>query len=172
MCRPPEEQPRIRTRWLIRRDLPAVLEIEQTCFDSPWLPSECGQCLQQRNCVGMVTEFEDKVVGYMIYELHKRRVHLLNFAVDEGFRRKGIATQMIGKLVKKLSNHRRTRIVVEVRETNLRAQLFFRKSGFRAIDILQGTYDDTSEDAYQMEYRVPSAMGVEKPPRNRIIYTV
>ena len=29
----------------------------------------------------MVAEYEDRVVGFMIYELHKTRIHVLNFAV-------------------------------------------------------------------------------------------
>ena len=56
----------------------------------------------------------------------------LNFAVHEDFRRRGVGGQMIGKLIGKLSHQRRSRIMLEVRETNLPAQLFFRTLGFRA----------------------------------------
>jgi ribosomal-protein-alanine N-acetyltransferase len=43
--------------------------------------------------------------------------------------------------------------VLEVRETNLAAQLFFRESGFRAVSLLRDFYEDTTEDAYLMQYR-------------------
>ena len=38
---------------------------------------------------------------------------------------------MVAKLVGKLSHQRRSRILLEVRETNLAAQLFFRQCEFR-----------------------------------------
>ncbi len=69
----------------------------------------------------MVAEYEDRVVGFMIYELHKSRIHVLNFAVAEDCRRRGVGSQMIAKLAAKLSSQRRSRIVLEVRETNLAA---------------------------------------------------
>jgi [ribosomal protein S18]-alanine N-acetyltransferase len=43
--------------------------------------------------------------------------------------------------------------VLEVRETNLAAQLFFRENDFRAVSVLRSFYADTPEDAYLMQYR-------------------
>src|SRR5439155_698350 len=83
------------------------------------------RCLRQRNCIGMVAEQGEKVVGFMIYELHKAKLHILNFAVHPGCRRLGVGAQMVQKLISKLSSHRRTRITLEVRETNLGALLYF-----------------------------------------------
>ena len=85
----------------------------------------------------MVAEHDDRVVGFMIYELHKTRIHVLNFAVAADYRRRGVGSQMIAKLTAKLSSQRRSRIVLEVRETNLAAQLFFRENGFRAVSVLR-----------------------------------
>ena len=85
----------------------------------------------------MVAEQGEKVVGFMIYELHKTKLHILNFAVHPGWRRLGVGAQMVAKLISKLSSHRRTRITLEVRETNLAAQLFFRKQGFKAVRVLR-----------------------------------
>jgi ribosomal-protein-alanine N-acetyltransferase len=101
----------------------------------------------------MVAEYEDRVVGFMIYELHKTRIHVLNFAVAPELRRMGAGSQMIAKLSAKLSTQRRSRIILEVRETNLGAQLFFRENGFRAVSVLHGYYADTPEDAYIMQHR-------------------
>jgi ribosomal-protein-alanine N-acetyltransferase len=107
-------------------------------------------------------------VGFMIYELHKTRLHLLNFAVSKEYRRQAVGTQMLAKLVAKLSSQRRTRILLEVRETNLAAQLFFRKAGFRAVSVLRDFYEDTTEDAYLMQYRYRPAESEVILPINRI----
>ena len=113
----------------------------------------------------MVAEHDDRVVGFMIYELHKTRLHILNFAVGIAIAVAGIGKQMIEKLVGKLSSQRRTRILLEVRETNLAAQLFFRSSGFRAVSVLREFYDDTPEDAYLMQFRYRGEASRRRPAR-------
>ncbi len=144
---------RVHIRWMIRRDMPEVLDIEGESFEFPWLEDDFIRCLRQRNCIGMVAEHDDRVVGFMIYELHKTRLHILNFAVGDSFRQQGVGRQMASKLISKLSQQRRSRIVLEVRETNLAAQLFFKNQGFRAVTVLRDYYDDTPEDAYIMQFR-------------------
>jgi [ribosomal protein S18]-alanine N-acetyltransferase len=147
----------VHIRWMIRRDMPSVLDIEQECFEFPWYEEDFVRCLRQRNCIGMVAEASERVVGFMIYELHKHRLHVLNFAVSEPYRRRGVGAQMAKKLITKLSHDRRSRIMLEVRETNLPAQLFFRTLGFRAVSVLRDYYEDTTEDAYVMQYRYSAA---------------
>lgn len=154
----------VHIRWMIRRDMPAVLDIESRSFEFPWSEEDYIRCLRQRNCIGMVAEEDDQVVGFMIYELHKNRLHILNFAVSPDCRRRGVGRAMVAKLVGKLSNDRRNRIMLEVRETNLDAQLFFRGLGFRAVSVLRDFYDDTTEDAYLMQYRYqPTAEELAHP---------
>jgi [ribosomal protein S18]-alanine N-acetyltransferase len=159
---------RVHIRWMIRRDMPEVLAIESACFEFPWSEDDFIRCLRQRNCIGMVADLDDEVVGFMIYELHKTRLHLLNFAVSPRHRRQKVGSRMIAKLAAKLSTQRRTRIVLEVRETNLAAQLFFRERGFRAVSLLRDFYEDTTEDAYLMQYRYRAIEAEVPAPTNRI----
>jgi [ribosomal protein S18]-alanine N-acetyltransferase len=147
-----KEQLRVHIRWMIRRDMPEVLSMEQSSFDYSWTEEEFLRCLRQRNCIGMVAESGENVMGFMIYELHKNKLHILNFAVNEEHRRSGVGRQMIAKLVGKLSSHRRTKITLAVRETNLDAQIFFREMGFKAQRTLKNYYEDSGEDAYLMQF--------------------
>ena len=156
-----KEQVRVHIRWMIRRDMPEVLQIEQESFDYSWTEEDFLRCLRQRNCIGMVAEQGEKVVGFMIYELHKNKLHILNFAVNPSCRRMGVGGQMTAKLVSKLSSHRRTRITLEVRERNLAAQLFFRTQDFRAVRVLRSFYEDSGEDAFLMQYRLTDDVGEE-----------
>ena len=153
---------------MIRRDMPAVLGIENKSFEFSWNEDDFIRCLRQRNCIGMVAEEEDRVVGFMIYELHKNRLHILNFAVGADQRRSGVGLAMISKLLGKLSNERRNRIMLEVRETNLEAQLFFKSIGFKAVSVLRDFYEDTDEDAYLMQYRYQASAEELAQPHNRI----
>lgn len=148
---------RVHIRWMIRRDMCEVLQIEQESFgEAAWTEEDFLRCLRQRNCIGMVAESGpegETVVGFMIYELHKYRLSVLKFAVGAGHRRQDVGSAMVSKLCSKLSSHRRKAIYTTVRETNLGAQLFLRSQGFRAIEVTRGHYgDDSPEDGYVFRY--------------------
>lgn len=144
---------------MIRRDMPEVLDIEQESFEYPWGEDDFIRCLRHRNCIGMVADTcvdpsaFDRVAGFMVYELHRTRLHLLNFAVGREFRRRGIGRAMVVKLKDKIAPGLRQRIALEVRETNVAAQLFWQAMGFRATSVVRDFYRDTDEDAYVFEYR-------------------
>ena len=163
---------KVQIRWLIRRDMPEVLAIEQSSFQQPWTEEEFLGHLRQRNCIGMVAEHNQRIVGFMIYELHKARLQLLNFATGVDFRRLGVGLQMVNKLVDKLSQQRRQEILLEVRESNLGAQLFFKAQGFQAVRVMRAHYDDTTEDAYVMRFRIyeTASETVTFQPHNRIAF--
>lgn len=150
-----KERIRVHIRWMIRPDMPEVLQAEQESFACPWTEEDFLRTLRQRNCIGMIAECGEQVAGYMLYELHKQKLHILNLAVSPRYRRAEVGSQMILKLISKLASHRRTRITIQVRETNLPAQLFFRSLGFRAVKVLRGSFEDTDgapEDGIVMRY--------------------
>jgi len=62
-------------RWLIRRDMPEVLEIERANFEYTWTEEDFLCCLRQRNCIGMVAEIAHNIEGFMIYELHEIKTY-------------------------------------------------------------------------------------------------
>ncbi len=140
-------------RWMIRADMPHVLRIEHQSFDSPWNDEDFARCLRQRNIIGMVALLGEEVVGHMIYELCKTRLQVINFAVRKDIRRMRVGEAMVKKLKSKLSLFGRNKIRLEVRETNLVAQLFFRDQGFRAVNTVRNRYEKADEDAYIMQHR-------------------
>ena len=150
----PQKQTDVSIRWLIRRDMVEVLKIEHESFELPWTEEDFLSCIQQSNCIGMVAEYDEKIVGFMIYELHKFHLNLRNFAVATDARQRRIGSQMAQKLIEKLGNKMhptRSAIEVMVRESNLAAQMFFGANGFRAVLIVKNHYE-AGEDGYFMRY--------------------
>jgi len=141
-------------RRLTRSDMVDVLRIESASFDNPWIEDDFQNVLLQSNCIGMVAELAGRVVGFMIYELHKGNLEILDFAVDPRYRRQGVGRQMVDRLKAKLSQQGQNELRLLVRERNLVAQLFFRSQGFLAVEVLSNEYDETDEDAYVMRYRL------------------
>jgi ribosomal-protein-alanine N-acetyltransferase len=147
----PEAMDELRIRWMIRSDMPEVLDIEKASFPHPWDEATFINCLRQRNVIGMVCEEKDRVVGYMVYEMHKNRLHVLNLAVSTESRRQGVGTAMVAKLVSKLRLGRQS-IFAEVSEWNDAAIYFLRDSGFMCSAVSHGHYDN-GEDAYVFRFR-------------------
>ena len=148
---------------MIRRDMPEVLDLELRSFDYPWSEEDFIRCLRQRNCIGMVAEYQEKVIGYMIYELHKSKLHILNFAVHPEYRRRGVASSMMGKLIGKLNIQKRSKLILEVSEDNLDMHLFLKNRGFVATSLLKCFYEQNNRDAYQFVYALhPENLEKEK----------
>ena len=99
---PVQESTRVHIRYMIRRDMPEVLAIEQASFQCPWIEEEFLSYLRERNTIGMVAEVGEKVVAFFIYELHEKHLTLLNLAVHPDYRRQGI-----GRCVHRYHHRRR-----------------------------------------------------------------
>lgn len=145
-------------RWMIRRDLADVLEIERRSFARPCGEDVFRDRLRRRNVIGMVAERGEWVVGYMVYELHRDRIELARLAVADDRRREGAGRAMIDKLKGKLRPGRRTRIVARLDEDDatLGACLFLAAMGFRAT--LERGRD---HDVYRFEHGLEGVVAEE-----------
>lgn len=141
-------------RWMIRRDMPCVLEIEQLNFGviDGWREQDFVSHLRQRNCIGMVIEEDEIIVGFMVYELFKNRLQIINIAVHPDHHRKGICTEMIQKLQNKLSYQGRRKLEIMVSDAFLPMHLALRKSGFRCVKVKRREFGE--DDGYVFRYEV------------------
>ena len=139
---------KVHIRWMVRNDLPDVLNIEHFNRES-WLEKDFITYLRERNHIAMVAEYKNKVVGFMVYELDSTVIHIEKLAVHPEFRRKGVGSQIIAKLLAKLGGKRKA-IDLVVHERNVNLQLFLKSNGFKAVDIIHGYFD--KEDGYLMNF--------------------
>jgi len=141
---------KVSIRWLIRRDMPTVLKIQES-LKFPWEEADFFDALGNTNCIGMAAESHGIVVGYMIYELYKDYFYIEHLAVREEVRRQKIGTQLVGMLLDRLSPDRRIYISTNVRESNLATQFFLKSLNFRA-SLIRDYYE--TEDSYYFKYRL------------------
>lgn len=139
----------VRTTWLECRYRPAAAELDKICYANSLTLLELQTMLRRPTCAGAMAVINDRLIGYNIYEYHKDRYNILRLAVHPAFRRMDVGTRLVQHLIKKLNI--RNRILIDVRETDLRSQLFYRELNFRAIHIERGGFEN--EDAYIMQYR-------------------
>jgi len=151
-------------RWLIQKDIPQILEIEKHCFDYPWSEETIKEYLRKRNSIGIVFEENKKILGYLIYELEEKSISILKIAVRHDKRMRGIGKLLIERVIKKLAvpPNKRQEATIDVKESNLNAQLFLQKLNFMAVAIIDNCFQDVDaendeyveEDGYVFLYKI------------------
>ena len=143
-------------RWMIRRDLPEVLAIDANGYDSSWNEQDFIDNLRATYCIGMVCESEhdQRIVGFMVYELHEQMIHLLRFATMPEEREKGIGSEMIRWLTEKLNAQRRKRLLLALPESNRSGVDFVARRGLLAVSLIRQDSSEISDDSYLFEHRI------------------
>ena len=141
-------------RWMIRRDLPEVMAVEEDCFEHPWTLEQMQSCLAMRNHTALVVEHGDRVIGFAIYGRLSTHFELVSIAVTKAYRRKRVGTLLYRKILHSLCKLGLDRLVVMVREGNLPAQLFFKFGQMKAEQVIRNYYADSAESAYQFALTV------------------
>lgn len=132
---------------VISNDLASIMEIEKSSEETFWNKTDFKELVRiENNISGKVIEIADEIVGYMVYQLDIEQIDLLNLTIKPKFRKMGYASVFLDQLKKKI-NPVRTSIRVEVRESNLPAQLLLKKNGFICTDILPFWFEDSYSDA-------------------------
>lgn len=135
----------VHTRWMIRRDMPEVMEIEKNA--GQWSKEDFLSVFWSRNTIGKVAVRGDDVVGFSVHKFSKRAMTVLKLEGEVD----ALLVEMMGEL--RMGCRTRTRIVINVNESHLQRQKFLREYGFRAEEVLRG-YCDDGRDAYRMVYRL------------------
>lgn len=132
-------------RWMIRRDMPTVLQIEQFGgHGALWDEETFLTMLRNRHCIGMIAEVGDTVIGFMVYELHPNRLQLIRWGGSATTKR-----AMARKLRSKLSGHRRTSINASLHEADLDGLTTLRGEGWIAAGLVRRGEEDGC-DSIQM----------------------
>lgn len=144
-----------RIQWATSRDLSSIYEIEKESFEYNWSFEQLCSTIKINNVIALVLNNEnDCSIGYIIYQLNANSLTILNLAVGKDYRRQGCGKLLIDKMISKLLPGKREALIATIRESNLPAQLFFKKMGFYATAILNKPFDENDEDAYLMKYKL------------------
>ncbi len=136
-------------RRLTYADLPQVIAIERRAFPTPWSLAMFVLELSKPAGVCLTALRGGQMLGYLICSRYDTVWHIMNVAVDPACRRRGIATEMLGDLLRRIDG-RGARFTLEVRESNSGAIELYERFGFRAAGRRRRYYQDNGEDAVVM----------------------
>ena len=152
---------KVTLRAMCSADLERVGQIEHAVFTDPWPNDEFEDHMNDVDGGALVAEGEGEMAGYACYQIDDHKLHLTNLAVDDAFRRKSVAKQVLAHILDLARDLDCELIFLEVRVSNEAARCFYEASGFRTVDRIRRYYVSPVEDALVM------TRWVNQAPSNR-----
>jgi ribosomal protein S18 acetylase RimI-like enzyme len=146
-----------RTRWMLHHDLSAVVKLESACFPAQevWGHKTHDDFLADPFNAALLAEQGRTLLGYLLYRVEpgRRQAGICQLAVHPDYRRRRIASELLGDMLRRLKTLGGVRILAVAADTQLPYHLFLRSHGFRAIAVRRGLYG--TDDGYLFE-RLPA----------------
>lgn len=132
---------RLPTAWHVREahsdDVSPLLSLDTRVFDEPWrLGGADLRRLLTRSKLALVVEAEGKVVGYLCairQSEDDENVHIVRLAVDQAYRRRGIATSLLLEAQWRLARQGARFVSLNTMESNHAARRLYAAFGFKAL---------------------------------------
>ena len=141
-------------RPMVEDDIPEVMGIERSSFSTPWSEISFLSEVYKKNAFSNVALFEENLIGYICVNYLLHESHILNLAVHERFRRRGVATILMNDTMKELKKKGCAFMYLEVRASNAGAKKFYELFGFTVDSIRKKYYTNPDEDALLMMGRI------------------
>ncbi len=132
-------------------DLSQVYEIEEASFTNPYPMSLISQLLDDYPESFLVAIDEgERIVGYCVSTRDGRSLHLVSIAVRPEYRREGIGSGLMRRLLEHTFSTGVEDIVLEVKLENTAALTLYRKFGFESRAVIDNYYSNR-EPALKMQ---------------------
>lgn len=139
--------------FMEEKDIDEVLDISSVSFSIPWSKSSYIQELTNPVAKYFVAKIDNKVVGFIGTWMILDESHITNIAVHPNYRKQGIASMLLKKLLNHCKNQGCIAYTLEVRSGNKAARSLYEKHNFKQDGIRKGYYEDNKEDAILMWLR-------------------
>ena len=138
-----------------REDLPEVLAIESLSFSEPWTEEMFLHELSAQGLAHVLVARADegsgpRIVGFLCGWIVAGELHINNIAVHPGYRRRGVASQLLEEMLRRATVMGAKAGYLEVRASNEAANALYQRYGFRQIGRRRNYYDHPREDAIIM----------------------
>ena len=145
----------VQLRRLETHDLDAVEAIERESYPTPWSRSMFDAELRKPSSLALGAFTADELLGYAFVSRYVDAWHVMNVAIANPYRRRGIASALLERLFDVTATDPRRGYTLEVRVSNTGAIRLYEQLGFEARGVRRGYYTDDREDALIM-WREPT----------------
>jgi len=142
---------------MIEDDLDAVLAIEAASYSTPWDREHFRNELEGRYSWPLTAVEEGVVVGYLCLMSLFEEAQILNVAVSQSKRGRGIARMLLEHAFRLALEKGAEIMALEVRSSNAAAISLYQQLGFTRVGIRAGYYE-SAEDAILMEKQLKESL--------------
>jgi ribosomal-protein-alanine N-acetyltransferase len=150
--------------------LSEILRIEEACFSAPWTRKMLEAELSGNPFAHFLVARQEGahassevIVGYLCYWIVFEEIRLMNLAVIESMRHRGIAKSLVATALQTGISQAAHRAVLEVRASNHAAQRLYQGFGFSQTAVRPKYYTNPEEDAVLMELDPVVVTGAHSP---------
>ena len=122
----------------------AVAELEKQNFSEPWPEIAVRSELTNALALWLVAVEDGVVAGYVGSQTVLQEADMMNIAVADTHRRRGIARALVEELIRQLDAYQ---LSLEVRSSNAPAIALYEKLGFTQVGLRKNYYHKPKEDA-------------------------
>ena len=126
-------------------------KIEKIIFGTAWNSEIIQEKIKNKKFKYWIYEVENSIKGYLGIQFLEEEIEILGIGVNQGSRRKNIATELMDELIEYFEKTEYKKIILEVRESNTVAQRLYKKYGFKKISKRKKYYVDEDAEVYQKE---------------------
>ena len=135
-------------------DLKEAYEIEKQTNPSPWSKENFFSSYEVGH-KSLVCRIDNIIVGFIIFSVINKEIHLLNIAVRTEHQKKGIGSLLMESMLKQASVMGVSKVYLEVRSKNEKAILFYKKYNFIQDAVRVNYYTgENSDDAVLMSLAI------------------
>lgn len=146
-----KDNQKISLQYLNIDQLDKVLEIENLCFAAPWSKESFVYDLTENDkAIYVSAMINSRLVGYCGLWIICDEAHIMNIAVHPEYRRIGIGSRIIQKIINIAFEKKLKSMTLEVNINNCAAINMYKRFGFEQSGIRKGYYEETNEDAIIM----------------------
>lgn len=138
-------------------DINYILEIEGKSFSRPWSYTSFLNELLCPHAYIFVARHKNingfkHIIAYLCFRVFENEMHILKIAVENKWRRNGIASRLLDNYLKDVTKRKVQAAFLEVRLTNVPAISFYYKLGFTLVGRRPNYYSNAKgkEDALLM----------------------
>jgi ribosomal-protein-alanine N-acetyltransferase len=131
---PATGNPGVALRPVEKRDIPALLTIEEACFEDFWRYDALSfEEIAATHPYFVVAELNGKVVGYQFNALEDEQGYLVRIAVHPSVNGQGVGIRLMSEAIAFFKQERVLRIMLNTQDDNVRAHRLYEWFGFVRI---------------------------------------
>lgn len=136
-------------------DVDAVASIEQQVHSHPWTRGMFADSLACGHICRVYTT-GNEIIAYVLLMPVLDEVQLLDISIARAYQRQGLGEKLLGEVFGWVREQKFSRMILEVRRSNLAACALYRKVGFADIGVRRAYYpsENGREDAIVMEKKL------------------